>query len=237
MRIVGDMFHGDCQDNLLRIQDAAYFDSLWSIVNPCQEHLHFAYHLLHGRHATDATIDIARFDHLTLQESAHDVLAAAWRFRYGIKLQQLELPLERATPPKGDLIEQLVWKKKLIEGFDVYAIDPETTRNLSVDFQMLNRQAESERRDNTNVEVRYLLHWLHWLSAEVKTWEQDLHLVRLVIEILTNQSKSDRTSDIQCSTKAYDAKCELAWNLLDRFNDVPWCKKRADAIEERQPFR
>jgi hypothetical protein len=74
--IVGDYFDGDDDTTTAWAQHDVYGEALDIIVKRCREHVTFAPGLQWpNRCATDF-----RYDHRTLQV-AHDLLAAAWRFR------------------------------------------------------------------------------------------------------------------------------------------------------------
>lgn len=74
-------------------------------------------------------------------------------------------------------------------------------------------------------------HWLTWLRSEVESWWKSALLVKQVQIILENQN----------SDAGYKAESRLAYELLNRFSDVPWTPDwrkairagvRADPVED-----
>ena len=64
-------------------------------------------------------------------------------------------------------------------------------------------------------------HWLDWLQAEVQSWKDTPYKIRLVIKILRNQNKP----------AGYRAEADLNWELIVRYDDVPWDQSRMDAAD------
>ncbi len=71
-------------------------------------------------------------------------------------------------------------------------------------------------------------HWLAWLRNEVESWNDGVcprdysaSLIRFVSQILKNQNRP----------AGYRAEKKLAWELVNRYSDVPWERRWADAIE------
>lgn len=77
--IVGNYFDGDEDRTTAWAQHDVYGKALDIIVTGCREHVTFAIDLLGLQWPKQWTTDF-RYDHRTLQ-GAHDLLAAAWRFR------------------------------------------------------------------------------------------------------------------------------------------------------------
>lgn len=59
-----------------------------------------------------------------------------------------------------------------------------------------------------------MLDWLRWLEAEMQSWIEAPHLVRMVQIILANQNEE----------KGYEAENALCRELISRFLTVPWRK-------------
>ena len=94
MIVGGACFTGDTNRRVAWKQHDVYHEALWIIVTLCNRYTNFARLLLDDvDHPRWGTVD--RFDHRTLQ-SAHDLLAAAWRFRSDFG--QARLPLDGKNP-------------------------------------------------------------------------------------------------------------------------------------------
>ena len=73
--------------------------------------------------------------------------------------------------------------------------------------------------------------WLEWLDNETKSWhegrfwfwtadDRNVRLIRLVVRILGNQN----------IPVGYRTEKVLAWELINRFDDVPWDRRLADSV-------
>lgn len=99
--IVGKFFEGDHDMEVAWKQHDVYWDALNIVVQTCKRLTGFAKTLLDTDVRPDWDI-VDRYDHRTLQ-GAHDLLAAAWRFRND--LLQPELPFPKPPPgPFKDLV-------------------------------------------------------------------------------------------------------------------------------------
>lgn len=87
--IVTSLFQNDLDMEVAWMQHDVYSEALAIIVSQCNRYTEFARRVLDD---VDLPVWVAvdRFDHRTLQNCAHDFLAAVWRFRND--LRQLELP-------------------------------------------------------------------------------------------------------------------------------------------------
>lgn len=122
--IVGTFFDGDDDTKIAWKQHDVYGEALGAIIGTSNRLALFAKSLLDDKsHANWGTIETC--DHRTLQ-GAHDLLAAAWRFRHDFR--QSELPLERQPEPLvphtpenlwlwwlRDEIEEWVWQPELVQ--------------------------------------------------------------------------------------------------------------------------
>jgi len=81
--IIGTLFDGDDDNQTKDVQKKVYGEALTIIVGGCREHVRAAEAILLTRNIwAEAFLTKSAFDHRTLQW-AHDILAAAWRFRSG----------------------------------------------------------------------------------------------------------------------------------------------------------
>ena len=192
--IVGSRFveDGEVDNYVMWRQHDVYYPALHIIVDTCQEYIRLAYSLISDPDKNWESIE--SYDHRTLQDS-HDILAAAWRFRYENEVRQMDFPLIRPCRDYACL-----WR----------------TNEGEMDLNRLwgawqcpkpdcNRLTRVEKPD-------FARHWLDWLLEEVRSWKDSPHLVRLVMQILTNQNQP----------VGYRAETALRYGLIDRYSDVPW---------------
>ena len=226
------MFDGDNNKHVAWLQHAVYSQALWTIVKPCQDYMAFACRLLGDSREEEMGVNIEKFDHRTLQNCAHDILAAVWRFKFRANLLQLELPFDRVIPPLHGRISDWPWEEEAKAAGDIYARELDFGGLTEMSERMLKHQAATRgiyepitAKGNvplTAIDLDHMRHWLDWLNEEVQSWKHDLYLVRYVMKILTNQNQPE----------GYKAESELAWALVSRFGDVPWPKGWARAIEK-----
>ncbi|WP_420722796.1 hypothetical protein [Hwanghaeella sp. LZ110] len=121
--IVGTYYEGDDDMEVAWKQHDVYDQGVRTIIDSCNSLARFAKMLLDDK-SHDEWGTIERIDHRTIQP-AHDLLAAAWRFRHD--LRQSELRLERQpdtlVPPTHENlwlrwlraeIESWVWSPSLV---------------------------------------------------------------------------------------------------------------------------
>ena len=89
--IVGSLFRGDEDTDVMWLQHDVYGEALGIITSICQEYTHLAHRILDY---WDGWEFIPSFDHRTLQY-AHDVIAATWRFRGLPQIRQIALLIDR----------------------------------------------------------------------------------------------------------------------------------------------
>ena len=111
--IVGSYFEGDVDLDAALRQHDVYVHALHIIVSTCNRYARFARSVLDDtKHTYWGEVD--SYDHRTMQ-TAHDLLAAVWRFRHDFL--QPKLPLET----KGALIDLqrhwLEWLRREISGW------------------------------------------------------------------------------------------------------------------------
>lgn len=111
--IVGSFFEGDDDSDVAWRQHDVYPDALGIMIETCNRLTRFARTVLDDK-LHESWGYIARCDHRALQ-LAHDLLAAAWRFRYDMR--QAELPLERNRECESPEIHWLRWLRDEIEGW------------------------------------------------------------------------------------------------------------------------
>ncbi|MGB3408800.1 MAG: hypothetical protein WBA67_15050 [Jannaschia sp.] len=160
--ICAPAFDDDDADDLRTVQEDVYGTALRVIVTLCNS--------ASGRFRPDPEETrptdwgkVERFDHRTLQ-NAHDLLAAAWRYRRKITLAP-DRSFWPSQPPSSN--------------------------------------------------------WLSWLQAEIGAWQEQPHLVRGVLRILSHQNVK----------KGYAAEARLALDIMARFDRVPWHDRKRDAHE------
>ena len=111
---IGPLFEDDVDMEVARKQHDVYSQALWIIVSQCNLYAKFARRLLDDpEHQEWGTVD-RFFDHRTLQH-AHDLFAAAWRFRYDFR--RLQLPFVDADQDRLDKVQALWldWLRQEIE--------------------------------------------------------------------------------------------------------------------------
>ena len=174
--IVRKYFVGDSEGQTQQLQASVCSDAL-RIIGDCAGREKLA-HMGLSDDWSETLNPSDGFDHPL--QAAHDILAAAWRFRHAYWYW------ERWHPPDVPL--------------DVPLWDTRQPRRAA--------------------------HWLKGLENETKSWRQvgegfsysyesnphNPHLADLVVRILENQNNS-----VGCR-----AKKQLAWELVNRFKDVPW---------------
>ena len=113
--ITSPLFKGDNDEEVQWQQRSVYRNALRTIVSECNRHARFARAILppairavlhDSQHADWGKAE--KFDPRTLQ-NAHDLLAAAWRFRFRFDLRQLKLRLEHPDTPIDTLKPQIHW--------------------------------------------------------------------------------------------------------------------------------
>ena len=173
--IVTKYFVGDSEGQTQQLQSSVCSDAL-RIIGDCAGREKLA-HMGLSDDWSETLNPSDGFDHPL--QAAHDILAAAWRFRhaswYWERWHPPDVPLD---VPLWDIIPQ-------------------------------------SRPD----------HWLKGLENETKSWrqggvgfsfpysyERNPHLADLVVRILENQK----------TPVGYRAQMQLAWELVNRFKDVPW---------------
>ena len=99
---------------------------------------------------------------------------------------------------------------------EVFAVDRENGGHTILASCVIGAEAplNGESRCNRLTRVEepdFARHWLDWLLEEVRSWKDSPHLVRLVMQILTNQNQP----------VGYRAETALRYGLIDRYSDVP----------------
>ena len=108
--IVAPLFEGDDNDEVALKQRDVYGHALAVIVSTCNQHVRFARAVLNDADHPDwGTVE--DFDHRTIQ-NAHDLLAAAWRFRRDFRPSSL--PFEPENPRKEVQTLWLDWLRREI---------------------------------------------------------------------------------------------------------------------------
>ena len=112
--IVAPRFTNDGDDKMMLAQHDAYDKALGSILRISQRHFRCAAGLP-DYYASDVRffLTLKVFDHRVLQE-AHDLIAAAWRFRRGRTAQQ---HLFEKTEPAEAARDWLIWLESEVESW------------------------------------------------------------------------------------------------------------------------
>ena len=112
--MVGEMFYGDGDMEVMAAQQDVYRHALQTIVSGCQDHIRRATQLLlTSTPASAAFLSITQFDHRTLQD-AHDILAAAWRFEAKVNDEPDLFAAVEDRVPRATM-EWLSWLRDEIE--------------------------------------------------------------------------------------------------------------------------
>lgn len=133
--IVCRPFLGEDDTAIAWKQHDVYREALRVIVRGCNKLTRFAKALLDDT-SHPKWGEVGSYDHRTLQ-SAHDLLAAAWRFR--TDMRQLELGLERALEPLKPRTPEEVWLIWLNREVQTWVDAPELVRDVQL---ILNHQNE-----------------------------------------------------------------------------------------------
>ncbi len=124
--IVGTFFDGDDDAEIAWKQHDVYGQALGAIIQVCYRLTLFAKSLLDDKdHASWGTIET--YDHRTLQ-SAHDILAAAWRFQNDFR--QSVLPLERRPEPLAPHTPENLWLWWLRDEIEKWVWQPTLVRDV-----------------------------------------------------------------------------------------------------------
>ena len=122
--IVGASFDGDDDTEIAFQQHEVCGQALSIIVDTCNRLTGFAKAVLDAK-TPESFGTVCTFDHRTLQH-AHDLLAAAWRFRHDQRQQQL--PLERRPEPLVSHTPANHWLKWLRGEIEAWVRSPQLVR-------------------------------------------------------------------------------------------------------------
>ena len=113
--IVATRFDGDDDMHIQWLQHDVYGQALAIIADTCQRYEHFARAVLGDDQG--GWEPIRSFDHRTLQH-AHDILAAAWRFKHVLRLRQMKLPVDRKNEGEPAFINHwLTWLQEEVDSW------------------------------------------------------------------------------------------------------------------------
>ena len=138
-----------------------YGDALMVIRQECREITLIAAAVL-GVTPPQGAKTIKPIDHRTLQV-AHDIIAAAWRYRANAAQVSLAFDGQKA--------------------------------DIATD-------------------------WLNWLRSEVRSWQTNPELIRLILGVVENQN----------NTRGYAAEDALTVMLFRRYADVPWLPAKIELL-------
>lgn len=126
--IVGALFEGDDDMEVALIQHDVYHQALNAIIGGCNRLTLFAKTLLDDKsHANWGGSESC--DHRTLQ-GAHDILAAAWRFRKD--LRQAELPFDRRPEPLVPHTPENLWLWWLRQEVESWVGEPHLIQQIQI---------------------------------------------------------------------------------------------------------
>lgn len=161
--IVGSCFEGDGKFGAFVMwkQHTAYSAALVSIVNICQEYAGLAYSIVGGHYYRWNLFE--EIEHRTLKH-AHDIIAAAWRFRYELEARQMKLP--GCSPCRWTDCQ---WR-----------IDRGMQSMYECPMSNCDWLTFQEEPDVVGP-------WITWLENEVHSWKRCPWLIRSIIQLLSNQ--------------------------------------------------
>ena len=113
---VASLFRGDGEvdEYVMWLQHDVYESALRIIATTCQDHERYARGILgiDGHH-----VYVRSMDHRALQD-AHDILAAAWRYRWELRTRQLSLQFEGETEEEPDFMNRwLAWLRDEVKSW------------------------------------------------------------------------------------------------------------------------
>lgn len=181
--IVASFFEGDDDYEVAQKQHDVYGDALGVVVSTCNRHTRLARALLNDQaHPVWGTVE--RFDHRTLQ-GAHDLLAAAWRFRHDSK--QLELPIKVPDPRFGlPLVESpiephdpldeihLRWLRWLREEVEGWVESPSLVRSVQLILANQNERVGDAAETQLCVDILCRFEDVPWSANLRAAYEEDL---------------------------------------------------------------
>lgn len=152
--IIGTFFEGDDDAEIAHEQHEFYGQALDTIIETCNRLTQFAKAVL-GDESHDAWGTVHACDHRTLQ-GAHDLLAAAWRFRYDQRQGQLPLGRKVSETLVSDTPGNR-WLRWLRGEIESWVREPQLVRHVQLILANQNQPAgyASESRLNLAILDRY----------------------------------------------------------------------------------
>lgn len=133
--IIGGKFEGDDDTEVMWMQHEFYGKARGQIIQTCNRLTLFARTILKDRLHPEWGM-ISACDHRTLQD-AHDIIAAAWRFRYD--LRQAELPLDRNSKYKNSRTPEGIWYDWLRTELEGWLWDAQLIRDVQLILENQNK--------------------------------------------------------------------------------------------------
>ena len=159
--IVGKYFEGDYDEFVSWRQHDVYHAALEIIISTCIRYARFARNLLddHDNEAWDK-IEIWKCDRRAFQP-AHDLLAAAWRYRND--LRQQPLPLD-PTEDRKDWIEGL-WLEWLRSEVESWIDAPQIVRSVMIILTNQNQTVGCEAETLLSRHILSRFHAVPWVDG------------------------------------------------------------------------
>jgi hypothetical protein len=168
--IVGTFFKCDDDTEAAWKQHDVYGEALGAIIRTSNRLALFAKSLLDDKsHPNWGTIETC--DHRTLQ-GAHDLLAAAWRFRHNFR--QSELPLERSPELLVPHTPENLWLWWLRDEIEKWVWQPELVRDVQQILANQNQPAGYAAESRLCLALLDRFHDVPWNSRWRDAYESDL---------------------------------------------------------------
>nr|WP_294504256.1 hypothetical protein [uncultured Rhodopila sp.] len=168
--IVGTFFKCDDDAETAWKQHDVYGEALGAIIRTSNRLALFAKSLLDDKsHPNWGTIETC--DHRTLQ-GAHDLLAAAWRFRHNFR--QSELPLERSPELLVPHTPENLWLWWLRDEIEKWVWRPELVRDVQLILANQNQPVGYAAESRLCLALLDRFHDVPWNPEWRDTYESDL---------------------------------------------------------------
>ena len=178
--IVAPLFEGDDDDEVALKQHDVYGHALAVIVSTCNRHVRFARAVLNDAdHPGWGTVE--DFDHRTMQ-NAHDLLAAAWRFRHDFR--QSSLPFESENPREKVQTLWLDWLRREIAD---WTTKPGLVRSVQLVLTNQNKPAGYVAEGQLCLDILDWFSEVPWKPSLREAHEADITRFRKVIGSATGE--------------------------------------------------
>jgi hypothetical protein len=168
--IIAGCYEGDDDIEVMRQQHDVYDRALGIIIGSCNRLTMFARWLLDARDCPDWG-NVDRCDHRTLQ-NAHDILAAAWRFKH--ELRQADLPLEAKREMQASHTPEKLWLWWLQDEIDGWVQHPSFVRNVQIILSDQNEPPGFLAETRLCLGLMDHFHDVPWYESKRQAFEKDL---------------------------------------------------------------